>query len=77
MAVSQSPGYALDWNKFTRFRLVSLLLSVLSQTHPKHAQLLMTSALSFPDSLHWDNISEIDLDALIPKMPSTKATIAG
>lgn len=27
-------------------------------------------------SLHWDTISEIDLDALIPKIPSTKATMA-
>jgi hypothetical protein len=44
---------------------------------PMPSQLLMTSALSSPDSLHWDTISEIDLDALIPKTPSTKATMAG
>ena len=71
--MSQSPG-CVRLEQITRLRL---LLSVLSQTHPKHAQLLMTSAFSFLDFLHWDNISEIDLDALIPKMPSTKATMAG
>jgi hypothetical protein len=79
-----SPGgsnRALDWNKLSacvtrgippRFATPQRPLSPISMP----SQLVMTSALSSPDSLHWDTISEIDLDALIPKTPFTKATMA-
>ena len=36
----------------------------------------MTSALSSPTSMLWNTVSEIDLDALIPKTPFTRTTMA-
>ena len=71
----------LDWNKFsacaigeTAPRFATPQRSLLPTPMPP--QLLMTSGLSSPDSTHWNTISEINLDALIPKTPSTKTTMA-
>ena len=84
-ATPASPGGSnrtLDWNKFSacatgesahRFATPQRSLS----PTPMPPQLLMTSALSAPGSTHWNTISEIDLDALIPKTPTTKTTMAG
>ncbi|KAF8273338.1 hypothetical protein EI94DRAFT_1826342 [Lactarius quietus] len=75
-----SPGGSnrtLDWNKFSA--------CVAAETPPRLAtpqrslllpQLQMISVLSSPDSMHWNTISDVDLDALIPKTPSTKTTMA-
>ncbi|KAI9463334.1 hypothetical protein BJY52DRAFT_80473 [Lactarius psammicola] len=71
----------LDWDKFsacvageTPSGFATPQRSLLPILMPPH--LPTTSALSSPDSMHWNTISEIDLDALIPKPPSTKTTIA-
>ena len=40
----------------------------------KPLHLPTTSALSSSDSMHWHTVSEIDLDELIPKTPSTTRT---
>ncbi|KAH9003070.1 hypothetical protein EDB86DRAFT_119412 [Lactarius hatsudake] len=42
---------------------------------PKPPHLLTTPALSSPDSMHWNTISEVDLDELIPKTSSTHTTV--
>jgi hypothetical protein len=74
------PNRTLDWNQFyvsreTGPRLATPQRSLLPIRKPP--QLPRTFALSSPDSMLWSTVSEIDLDALIPKTPSTRTTMAG
>ena len=80
-ALPRGSDRTLDWNQFsacvageTPSGFATPQRSLLPIPKPPH--LLTTSALSSPDSMHWNTISEIDLDALIPKTPSTKTTMA-
>ncbi|KAH8980904.1 hypothetical protein EDB92DRAFT_223827 [Lactarius akahatsu] len=74
------PDGTLHWNKIaaciaveTPSGFATPQRSLLPIPKPPHS--LTTPALSSPDSMHWNTISEVDLDALIPKAPSTQTTV--
>ncbi|KAH9031744.1 hypothetical protein EDB85DRAFT_1308615 [Lactarius pseudohatsudake] len=79
-ASPRRPDGTLHWNKIPACIGVEApsgfttpQRSLLPISKPPH--LLTTPALSSPDSMHWNTISEVDLDALIPKAPSTQTTV--
>jgi hypothetical protein len=73
-ASPRGSGHAPDWNKIstcaTGVTSSGFATPQRSLLQPPHV--LVTSALSSPDSMHWNTVSEIDLDTLIPKTPSTQ-----
>ncbi|KAH9063938.1 hypothetical protein EDB87DRAFT_83167 [Lactarius vividus] len=70
----------LDWNKISACIAVEAPSGFATPQRsllpiPKPPRLLTTPTHSSPDSMHWNTISEVDLDALIPKTPSTQTTM--
>ena len=72
-----SSGRTPEWNKFSTCVTGEALSGFTTPQRPllQRPRSPMTSALSSPDFMRWSTISEIDLDALIPKTPSTQTTM--